>query len=68
QVLDKIVRQRRGGGCYEVNPALSFLLTGLADLVATELWLRRVRARRHGACWTGLPLPEHTALTPPRFG
>ncbi|MDY0812921.1 arylamine N-acetyltransferase family protein [Kitasatospora purpeofusca] len=29
QVLDKIVRQRRGGGCYEVNPALSFLLTAL---------------------------------------
>ncbi|WUG41123.1 asparagine synthase [Kitasatospora sp. NBC_00458] len=42
-------------------------LAGLADLVATELWLRRVRARRHGACWTGLPLVEHTALTPPRF-
>jgi N-hydroxyarylamine O-acetyltransferase len=29
QVLDKIVRRRRGGGCYETNPALSFLLTAL---------------------------------------
>ncbi|MFG2819405.1 arylamine N-acetyltransferase [Kitasatospora sp. NPDC048365] len=29
QVLDKIVRQNRGGGCYEVNPALFFLLTSL---------------------------------------
>ncbi|MFF2352941.1 asparagine synthase-related protein [Kitasatospora sp. NPDC058115] len=42
-------------------------LAGLADLVATELWLRRVRARRHGACWTGLPHPAHPALTPTRF-
>jgi N-hydroxyarylamine O-acetyltransferase len=29
RVLDKIVRQRRGGGCYETNPALSYLLTAL---------------------------------------
>ncbi|MFE7560606.1 asparagine synthase-related protein [Kitasatospora sp. NPDC057500] len=42
-------------------------LAGLADLVATELWLRRIRARRHGACWTGLPHPTHPALTPTRF-
>ncbi|MEE1822848.1 asparagine synthase [Streptomyces sp. BE20] len=49
------------------TPLAPAALAGLADLVATELWLRRVRARRHGACWTGLPLPEHTALTPPRF-
>ncbi|WP_405005227.1 asparagine synthase [Kitasatospora purpeofusca] len=42
-------------------------LAGLADLVATELWLRRVRARRHGACWTGLPRPVHPALSPPRL-
>ncbi|MFJ8435043.1 asparagine synthase-related protein [Kitasatospora sp. NPDC094019] len=42
-------------------------LAGLADLVATELWLRRVRARRHGACWTGLPHPAHPALSPPRL-
>ncbi|WP_406113200.1 asparagine synthase-related protein [Kitasatospora purpeofusca] len=42
-------------------------LAGLADLVATELWLRRLRARRHGACWTGLPRPVHPALSPPRL-
>ncbi|MBQ0827202.1 arylamine N-acetyltransferase family protein [Streptomyces tagetis] len=29
RVLDKIVHKNRGGGCYEVNPALSFLLTSL---------------------------------------
>lgn len=29
RVLDKIVTRSRGGGCYEVNPALSFLLTAL---------------------------------------
>ncbi|MQS12928.1 asparagine synthase [Streptomyces kaniharaensis] len=39
-------------------------LAGLADLVSTELWLRRVRARRHGACWTGLPHPVRPALAP----
>lgn len=26
RVLDKVVRQRRGGGCYETNPALAYLL------------------------------------------
>ncbi|MDH6578778.1 asparagine synthase-related protein [Kitasatospora sp. MAP5-34] len=40
-------------------------LAGLAELVSTELWLRRVRARRHGSCWTGLPLPERRALARP---
>ncbi|MFI2379147.1 arylamine N-acetyltransferase [Streptomyces sp. NPDC018964] len=29
RVLEKIVHKNRGGGCYEVNPALSFLLTAL---------------------------------------
>jgi N-hydroxyarylamine O-acetyltransferase len=28
-VLTKIVHERRGGGCYETNPALGFLLTAL---------------------------------------
>ncbi|WP_329489073.1 asparagine synthase-related protein [Kitasatospora sp. NBC_01246] len=42
-------------------------LAGLAELVSTELWLRRVRARRHGACWTGLPLARRTALPAARF-
>ncbi|WP_406200503.1 asparagine synthase-related protein [Kitasatospora sp. NBC_01560] len=42
-------------------------LAGLAELVSAELWLRRVRARRHGACWTGLPVAERPALAPARF-
>ncbi|MFC5668260.1 asparagine synthase-related protein [Kitasatospora misakiensis] len=42
-------------------------LAGLAELVATELWLRRVHARRHGACWTGLPHPARPALSPSRL-
>lgn len=42
-------------------------LDGLADLVSTELWLRRLEARRHGSCWTGLPLPERRAVAAARF-
>ncbi|MDH6136317.1 hypothetical protein P3T37_005737 [Kitasatospora sp. MAA4] len=42
-------------------------LDGLADLVSTELWLRRLQARRHGSCWTGLPLPERRAVAAARF-
>ena len=36
-------------------------LDGLADIVATELWLRRLHARQ-GSCWTGMPLRERLAL------
>lgn len=43
-------------------------LDGLADLVAVELWLRRFEARRHGSCWTGLPLPQRRAVAGARFG
>ncbi|MGF1432181.1 asparagine synthase-related protein [Kitasatospora sp. LaBMicrA B282] len=42
-------------------------LDGLADLVGAELWLRRFEARRHGSCWTGLPLPQRRALAGARF-
>ncbi|MFE4516774.1 asparagine synthase-related protein [Kitasatospora sp. NPDC056783] len=45
------------------TPVSAATLAGLADLVSTELWLRRVHARRHGACWTGLPGPRQPALT-----
>ncbi|MEV0533311.1 asparagine synthase-related protein [Kitasatospora sp. NPDC050463] len=48
-------------------PLAPAVLAGLAELVSTELWLRRVRARRHGACWTGLPLARRTALPAARF-
>ena len=37
-------------------------LDGMADIVATELWLRRLQARQ-GSCWTGMPLRERLALT-----
>ncbi|MFE9368939.1 asparagine synthase-related protein [Streptomyces sp. NPDC006711] len=44
-------------------------LDGLADLVSTELWLRRLLARR-GTCWTGTAAPKQRAVaggvTPPR--
>lgn len=36
-------------------------LEGLADLVAVELWLRRLLARR-GSCWTGPDSPERRAV------
>ncbi|MFI9270285.1 asparagine synthase-related protein [Kitasatospora sp. NPDC052896] len=42
-------------------------LDGLTDLIATELWLRRWQARRHGSCWTGLPLPRRRAVAGARF-
>ncbi|MER6916764.1 asparagine synthase-related protein [Streptomyces sp. NPDC000594] len=36
-------------------------LDGLADLVATELWLRRLLSRR-GTCWTGTAAPRSRAV------
>ncbi|WKX71192.1 asparagine synthase-related protein [Streptomyces sp. XD-27] len=36
-------------------------LDGLAELVATELWLRRLLARR-GTCWTGTAAPRQRAV------
>ncbi|GAA2421510.1 asparagine synthase-related protein [Streptomyces mauvecolor] len=44
-------------------------LDGLADLISTELWLRRLLSRR-GTCWTGTAAPRQRAVaqgvTPPR--
>ncbi|MER7751374.1 asparagine synthase-related protein [Kitasatospora sp. NPDC097643] len=57
----------RAGLAHSTDPATPLspaALAGLAELVSTELWLRRVRARRHGACWTGLPLTRPPALPP----
>jgi hypothetical protein len=36
-------------------------LDGLADLVSTELWLRRLLSRR-GTCWTGTAAPRQRAV------
>jgi hypothetical protein len=36
-------------------------LDGLGEVVATELWLRRLLARR-GSCWTGADAPEQRAV------
>ena len=36
-------------------------LDGLADLVSTELWLRRLISRR-GTCWTGSAAPRQRAV------
>ncbi|MFF2630150.1 asparagine synthase-related protein [Kitasatospora griseola] len=37
-------------------------LAALAELIAVEIWLRRLAARRPGSAWTGLPAPRRTAL------
>lgn len=37
-------------------------LDGLAELVSTEVWLRRLLARR-GSCWTGTGRPQRMAVT-----
>ncbi|MFJ9611870.1 asparagine synthase-related protein [Kitasatospora sp. NPDC101176] len=58
----------RAGLTDPATPLSPAALAGLAELVSTELWLRRVRARRHGACWTGLPVARPPALAPVRFG
>ncbi|MQS38487.1 asparagine synthase-related protein [Streptomyces katsurahamanus] len=36
-------------------------LDGLADLISTELWLRRLLSRR-GTCWTGTAAPRRRAV------
>jgi hypothetical protein len=36
-------------------------LEGLGELIATEIWLRRLLARR-GSCWTGTDAPEQRAV------
>ncbi|WP_326650914.1 MULTISPECIES: asparagine synthase-related protein [unclassified Streptomyces] len=43
-------------------------LDGLAELISTELWLRRLLSRR-GTCWTGAAAPRQRAVAggvPPR--
>jgi hypothetical protein len=40
---------------------LPFPLDGLGEIVAVEVWLRRLLARR-GSCWTGADAPEQRAV------
>lgn len=43
RVIDKIVHRRRGGGCYELNPALYFLLCSLGYSVQVHpgrVWVK----------------------------
>lgn len=43
RVVGKIVHDRRGGGCYEVNPAFAFLLEGLGYRVSFmpgRVWIK----------------------------
>jgi N-hydroxyarylamine O-acetyltransferase len=54
-LLDKIVRQRRGGFCYELNGAFALLLESLGAHV------QRLAARVYGADGLGPPF-DHLAL------
>ncbi|WP_374208054.1 asparagine synthase-related protein [Streptomyces sp. MUM 203J] len=63
RVVREALRDAADGG-----PGAPDALDGLADLVSTELWLRRLVARR-GTCWTGAAAPRQRALAtgiPPR--
>ncbi|MGW3205216.1 arylamine N-acetyltransferase family protein [Streptomyces sp. NPDC001135] len=43
RVVDKIVKERRGGGCYEVNPGLAYLLRGLGydvSFMPGRVWIK----------------------------
>jgi len=54
-LIDKIVRRRRGGFCYELNGAFALLLEALGARVS------RVAARVHGEAGLGPPF-DHLAL------
>jgi N-hydroxyarylamine O-acetyltransferase len=54
-LMDKIVRRRRGGFCYELNGAFALLLESLGGQVS------RVGARVYGASGLGPPF-DHLAL------
>ncbi|WP_055589570.1 asparagine synthase-related protein, partial [Peterkaempfera griseoplana] len=47
---------------HAADGAVPVPLDGLADLVSTELWLRRYSARHPGSCWTGMPLAARRAV------
>ncbi|WP_184350186.1 asparagine synthase-related protein [Streptomyces olivoverticillatus] len=49
------------GALYAAAEGEPLPLDGLAELVSTELWLRRLLARR-GTCWTGTAAPRQRAV------
>lgn len=64
EVVDKLVFRRRGGGCYEVNPGLGYLLASLGfdvEFLPGQPWVNGalepplchsvVRVRLQGANW-----------------
>ncbi|MEU0373034.1 asparagine synthase-related protein [Streptomyces sp. NPDC006283] len=53
RVVRKALRAASEGGAVPLD--------GLADLVSTELWLRRLLSRR-GTCWTGTAAPRQRAV------
>ncbi|MFD9793189.1 asparagine synthase-related protein [Streptomyces sp. NPDC059070] len=46
---------------HEAATGARLPLDGLADLISTELWLRRLLSRR-GTCWTGTAAPKQRAV------
>ncbi|NSC25060.1 MULTISPECIES: arylamine N-acetyltransferase [Streptomyces] len=64
RAVDKVVQERRGGGCYEVNPSLKFLLESLGyevSLLPGRVWIKgrltaplchlALKVRAEGAEW-----------------
>ncbi|WP_244305377.1 hypothetical protein [Kitasatospora cheerisanensis] len=56
------VRKTLAAAADPAQDAPPAALAALAELLAVELWLRRLTARRPGSAWTGLPAPRRTAL------
>lgn len=63
RVVRDALRAASGSGAGPAGPASAPVaaLDGLGELVAVELWLRRLLARR-GSCWTGTEAPGRRAV------
>ncbi|WP_435177717.1 asparagine synthase-related protein [Actinacidiphila sp. bgisy145] len=62
RVLRGAFRAAASGAAEDgVSGAQVLALEGLGEIVAAELWLRRLLGRR-GSCWTGTDAPEQRAL------
>ncbi|RBQ09698.1 acetyltransferase [Micromonospora sp. LHW51205] len=61
RVLDKVIRQRRGGGCFEINTSLFFLLRALGFAVTLHqgrVWLSGRFNGPHNHLMLTVDLPE----------